>query len=182
MKRLAILALLSRLLCAPLPPLLAQPTYVTITDNAYTPVSGTVCNGQPHISAAARRSTPLAALQRDTVGRGPTLRILVDECLPEDLLGWLLEWDVRMVQQMGWAGVKNGELLRRAEGQFDLFLTADKNLRYQQNLKGRRLAILLLPTNRLKVLQKMTADIAAAIAFVVPGEPDQYIELLQPAE
>jgi len=110
------------------------------------------------------------------------LRILVDECLPEDLLGWLPEWDVRMVQQMGWAGVKNGELLRRAEGQFDLFLTADKNLRYQQNLKGRRLAILLLPTNRLKVLQKMTADIAAAIAFVVPGEPDQYIELLQPAE
>jgi hypothetical protein len=83
---------------------------------------------------------------------------------------------------MGWAGVKNGELLRRAEGQFDLFLTADKNLRYQQNLKGRRLAILLLPTNRLKVLQKMTVDIEAAIAFVVPGEPDQYIELSQPAE
>jgi hypothetical protein len=110
------------------------------------------------------------------------LRVLVDECLPEDLLGWLPEWDVRMVQQMGWAGVKNGELLRRAEGQFDLFLTADKNLRYQQNLKGRRLAILLLPTNRLKVLQKMTADIEAAIAFVVPGEPDQYFELLQPAE
>jgi hypothetical protein len=106
----------------------------------------------------------------------------VDECLPEDLLRWLPEWDIRMVQQMGWAGVKNGELLRRAEGQFDLFLTADKNLRYQQNLKGRRLAILLLPTNRLKVLQKMTADIEAAIAFVVPGEPDQYIELLQPAE
>ena len=106
----------------------------------------------------------------------------MDECLPEDLLGWLPEWDVRMVQQMGWAGVKNGELLRRAEGQFDLFLTADKNLRYQQNLKGRRLAILLLPTNRLKVLQKMTADIEAAIAFVVPGVPDQYFELLQPAE
>jgi hypothetical protein len=40
-----------------------------------------------------------------------------------------------MVQQMGWAGVKNGELLRRAEGEFDLFLTADKNLRYQQNLR-----------------------------------------------
>jgi len=55
-------------------------------------------------------------------------------------------------------------------------------LRYQQNLKGRRLAILLLPTNRLKVLQKMTVDIEAAIAFVVPGEPDQYIELSQPAE
>jgi predicted nuclease of predicted toxin-antitoxin system len=110
------------------------------------------------------------------------LRILVDECLPEDLVGWLPAWDVSMVQQMGWAGVKNGELLRRAEGEFELFLTADKNLRYQQNLKGRRLAILLLPTNRLKVLQNMTAVIEAAIARVVPGEPDQYFELSQPAE
>jgi len=110
------------------------------------------------------------------------LRILVDECLPEDLVGWLPEWDVKMVQQVGWAGVKNGELLRRAEREFDLFLTADKNLRYQQNLKGRRLAILLLPTNRLKVLQRMTADIEAAVARVIPGEPEQYFELSQPAE
>ena len=106
----------------------------------------------------------------------------MDECLPEDLVRWLPDWDVRMVQQMGWAGVKNGELLRRAEREFDLFLTADKNLRYQQNLKGRRLAILVLPSNRLKVLLKMTADIDAAIAHVVPGEPDQYFELSQPAE
>ena len=106
----------------------------------------------------------------------------MDECLPEDLVRWLPDWDVRMVQQMGWAGVKNGELLRRAEREFDLFLTADKNLRYQQNLIGRRLAILVLPSNRLKVLLKMTADIDAAIAHVVPGEPDQYFELSQPAE
>jgi hypothetical protein len=80
-----------------------------------------------------------------------------------------------------WAGVKNGDLLRRAEGQFDLFLTADKNLRYQQNLKGRRLAIVLLPTNRRKALQNITAGIEAALAHVVPGEPDQYFELSQPA-
>ena len=106
----------------------------------------------------------------------------MDECLPEDLVGWLPEWDLRMVQQMGWAGVKKGELLRRAEREFDLFLTADKNLRYQQNLKGRRLAILVLPSNRLKVLQRMIADIEAAITHVVPGEPDQYFELSQPAE
>jgi predicted nuclease of predicted toxin-antitoxin system len=104
------------------------------------------------------------------------LRILVDECLPEDLVGWLPEWDLRMVQQMGWTGVKNGELLRRAEREFDLFLTADKNLRYQQNLKGRRLAILALPSNRLKVLRRMTADIEAAIAQIIPGQADQYSE------
>ena len=70
----------------------------------------------------------------------------MDECLPEDLVEWVAEWDVRTVQQMGWAGVKNGELLRRAAGEFDLFLTADKCLRYQQNLKGRRFAILVLPS------------------------------------
>jgi predicted nuclease of predicted toxin-antitoxin system len=110
------------------------------------------------------------------------LRILADECLPEDLVGWLPEWDVRMVQQMGWAGVKNGELLRRAEQEFDLFLTADKNLRYQQNLKGRRLAILVLPSNRLKVLRRMIADIEAAIAQIVPGQADQYSEIPQPAD
>ena len=110
------------------------------------------------------------------------MRILVDECLPEDLVGWLPEWDVRMVQQMGWAGVKNGELLRRAEGKFDLFLTADKNLRYQQNLKDRRLAILLLPSNRLKLLRRMTADIEAAIAQIIPGQANQYSEIPQPAE
>jgi predicted nuclease of predicted toxin-antitoxin system len=105
------------------------------------------------------------------------LRILVDECLPEDLVEWLKHWEVKTVQQVGWAGVKNGELLRRAEGEFDLFLTADKNLRYQQNLKGRRLAILVLPSNRLKVLGKIITDIEAAIAWVNPGEPDQYREL-----
>jgi len=106
----------------------------------------------------------------------------VDECLPEDLAGWLADSEVRTVQQMGWAGVKNGELLRRAEGVFDLFLTADKNLRYQQNLKGRRLAILVLPSNRLKALRRMIPSIEAAIAQVVPDELDQYLELPQPAD
>ena len=68
------------------------------------------------------------------------------------LVEWLQAPDAKTVQQMGWTGVKNGELLRRAENQFDLLLTADKRLRYQQNLKGRRLAILVLPSNRLRVL------------------------------
>ena len=60
----------------------------------------------------------------------------MDECLPKDLVGWLKGLNVKTVQQVGWAGVKNGELLRRAESEFDVFLTADRNLRYQQNLKG----------------------------------------------
>ena len=47
---------------------------------------------------------------------------------------------------MGWSTLENGDLLRQAEGQFDVFVTTDQNLRYQQNLAGRRLAILVLPT------------------------------------
>jgi predicted nuclease of predicted toxin-antitoxin system len=110
------------------------------------------------------------------------LRILLDECLPEELKEWLSDWELATVQEMGWAGVKNGELLRRAENQFDLLLTADKRLRYQQNLKGRRLAILVLPSNRLRVLRPMLGNVEAAIARIVPGKQDQYFELSQPAE
>ena len=110
------------------------------------------------------------------------MRILVDECLPEDLKQWLPGWELATVQEMGWAGVKNGELLRRAETQFDLLLTAGKRLRYQQNLKGRRLAILVLPSNRLRVLRPMLPNIEAAIARIVPGNQDQYFELSPPAE
>ena len=50
---------------------------------------------------------------------------------------------------MGWSTLENGDLLREAEGQFDVFVTTDQNLRYQQNLTGRRLAILVLPTTQL---------------------------------
>ena len=109
-------------------------------------------------------------------------RNVEDECLPEDLVEWLKPSDAETVQQMGWAGVSNGDLLRRAAERSDLFLTADKRWRSQQNLKGRRLAILVLPSNRLKVLRRMVTDIQAALAQVVPGQPDQHSELSQPAE
>jgi len=108
------------------------------------------------------------------------LRILLDECLPEILTEWLGGWEVKTVQELGWGGVTNGELLRRAEGQFDVFLTADRRLRYQQNLKGRGLAVVVLPSNRLKVLRGMMAGIEAAIAKVEPGKAEQYFELAWP--
>jgi hypothetical protein len=82
---------------------------------------------------------------------------------------------------LGWRE-KRGVTPGRAESEFDLFLTADKNLRYQQNLKGRRLAILVLPSNRLKVLRSMIQDIEVAIAQVVPGKLEQYCELPQVGE
>ncbi len=63
----------------------------------------------------------------------------------------------------------NGALLTRLEGQYDTFVTADKNLRYQQNLTGRRLAIVELPTNRLPVLSTIRASIVAAVVSATAG-------------
>ena len=70
--------------------------------------------------------------------------------------------------------VKNGELLKRAEGVFDVFLTADQQLKYQQNLTGRRLAIPVLSTNRWPKVKAKTPEIITAIQSL---QPDVYMEL-----
>ena len=91
------------------------------------------------------------------------MRVLIDECLPRPLLTRLTGHDFRTVQEMGWGGVKNGALLVLAEPAFDALLTADRNLQYQQNLKGRKLAILLLPTNHWPTLRLHMAEVQAAL-------------------
>ena len=66
-------------------------------------------------------------------------------------------------------GVKNGELLRLAEGEFALFITSDQNIRYQQNLAGRRIAILELSTTDLRRILAAAGKIQDAVAAVQPG-------------
>jgi len=68
------------------------------------------------------------------------------------------------VQAQGWSGIKNGELLQRAEGEFDLFITSDQNIPYQQNLMGRRIAILELSTNDIGRIQSARLLIEEAVA------------------
>ncbi|HEY5871565.1 MAG TPA: DUF5615 family PIN-like protein [Candidatus Tectomicrobia bacterium] len=102
------------------------------------------------------------------------MKILIDESLPRYLKRLLADHDVQTVQDMGWAGLKNGPLLTRAEALFDLFLTADKNLRYQQNLRGRTLAIMVFPSNRLSVVKTLEGKLKASIEQVTGGA---YIEL-----
>ena len=68
------------------------------------------------------------------------MKILLDESVPRLLKVRLPQLDISTVQEMGWTGIQNGELLRRAEELFDVFITADQNLRYQQQLTGRKLA------------------------------------------
>jgi hypothetical protein len=78
---------------------------------------------------------------------------------------------VSTAAQEGWAALKNGELLEAAEGAgYDVLITADKNLRYQQNLVKRVIAIIELPTNRLRLVQNYQPQVAAALTTIQPGE------------
>ena len=72
------------------------------------------------------------------------MKVLLDECLPKKLKREVQADLVRTVPEMGWAGTKNGVLLRLVEREFDVFLTNDQNLEHQQNLKQFDLAVVVL--------------------------------------
>lgn len=98
------------------------------------------------------------------------MRILLDECVPWPMHKLLTGHSCATVQNQGWGGIKNGDLLQRAEGQFDLFITADQNIRYQQNLIGRQIAILELSTNDIGRIQSARGLIEEAINTLEPHE------------
>jgi hypothetical protein len=70
----------------------------------------------------------------------------------------------------GWAKLSNGELLRAADSQFDLLITTDQSLRYQQNLVGRRLAILVLPTTSWPIINSNSPDVVASLNTIRAGD------------
>ena len=74
------------------------------------------------------------------------MRILLDQGTPAPLRTALVGHQVSTAHELGWAALSNGELLAAAEDDFDVLVTTDRNLRHQQNLTGRRLSILVLPT------------------------------------
>ena len=98
------------------------------------------------------------------------MRILIDESLPRYTKRLLSGYEVTTVQEMGWTGTKNGKLLALAEGRFDAFLTADKNLRYQQNLTGRTLAIVVFPSNRLSIVKTLEARLKICLSTINAGQ------------
>jgi hypothetical protein len=98
------------------------------------------------------------------------LKILLDECVPWPLHKLLSGHECESVQQRGWGGITNGDLLRLAETEFDLFITADQNIQYQQKLTGRKIAILQLSTNKLRDLVSASAFIQSAVAAIQAGE------------
>ena len=79
------------------------------------------------------------------------MRILLDESLPRDLIAQLPGHEVATVRSAGWSGVKNGKLLALAASRFDVFVTADRNLEYQQNLATLPIAVVVLAVRRTRI-------------------------------
>jgi len=100
------------------------------------------------------------------------MRLLLDECVPKRLKRELLGHETKTVQDMGWAGIKNGALLRVADGQFDALVTVDQGIEYQQNLSGLSISVVLMmaPSNDVDDLRPRLPAVEQALASVRPGE------------
>ena len=98
------------------------------------------------------------------------MKILLDECTPHVLKRLLTGFDITTVQELGWAGIKNGALLQLAEEKFDILITSDQNLKFQQNLADRQLAIVQLPTNQVPLVIKLAPKIQDALTLIETGK------------
>jgi predicted nuclease of predicted toxin-antitoxin system len=106
------------------------------------------------------------------------LKILFDQGTPAPLRHALVEHTVGTAFEQGWQTLQNGQLLAAAEAAgFDVLVTTDQNLRYQQNLAQRRLAILVLSTTNWKRIRQHVRLVVDAVAAVTAG---QYVELSIP--
>ena len=99
------------------------------------------------------------------------MRILLDECLPRKLGRELVGHDCSTAPQMGWAGLKNGALLTKAVGRFDIFLTVDKKLPHEQKLAAFAIAVVVLrcATNDINDLRKLVPALLVALPTVRSG-------------
>lgn len=100
------------------------------------------------------------------------MRVLLDESLPHDMVPEIIGHEVHTVQGRGWAGTKNGALLALAVPEFDVFITGDRNLPYQQNLAlfDIRVIILAAPRNRIEEIRPLLPRLLEAIESAKPRE------------
>ena len=100
------------------------------------------------------------------------MKLLFDECIDRKFTKEFVGYEVKTVPQMGWAGVKNGELLALAEAEFDVFITVDRNLSFQQNLPQFNIAVIVLqaPSNRLADLKPLAPEVLAILATATKGQ------------
>ncbi len=99
------------------------------------------------------------------------MRVLLDENLPHDLIGELTGQDVSTVQGLGWADVKNGELLRRAAGKTEALLTVDRKLEHQHDISALPFGLIVIRarSNRMQDLTSLVGQMHGALARLQPG-------------
>jgi hypothetical protein len=108
------------------------------------------------------------------------MRVLIDECIDERFRNYLPGHECQTAPYAGLAGLKNGDLLTAAENaQFDVFLTVDQGIEYQQNLTGRRIAIIIfrLKSNRLK---KLLSHVPSCLMHITSVQPGQIVRIEDP--
>lgn len=100
------------------------------------------------------------------------MRILLDECLPKRLKRDLIGHEARTVPEMGWASTENGDLLALAEKEFDVFLTVDRNLSFQQDVARFTIAVVVMVAkgNKHSDLQPLMPKVLAILDGITPGQ------------
>jgi predicted nuclease of predicted toxin-antitoxin system len=102
------------------------------------------------------------------------MRVLIDECLPAGLKESLttLGFEVETVRRAGYGAKKNGELLSLMEGRWDVLLTNDRNIKFQQNMAGRNISLVILraESNRIRDLLPLLPACAEALRSISPGQ------------
>ena len=100
------------------------------------------------------------------------MKVLLDECLPRKLKRHLAGHDVSTVPEMGWAGIKNGALLRLMEPLFEAFITIDGNMQFQQNLGSLKIGVVVLVAsdNTIETLQPLAPQVLQALDSIQFGQ------------
>jgi len=102
-----------------------------------------------------------------------TVRILFDHCVPKPLKRELPGYEIKTAREMGWEALKNGRLLESAQAAgFDVLLTVDQNLRYQQNLSGYSIAVVVMIAGGITVedLQPLVPSVESVLSTIQPGQ------------
>jgi predicted nuclease of predicted toxin-antitoxin system len=100
------------------------------------------------------------------------MKILLDECIDRKLAREFTDYEIKTVPTMGWAGIKNSQLLALAEKEFDVFITVDRNLSFQQNLTQFNIAVVVLQasSNRLADLKPLVPKILEVLSSTIKGQ------------
>lgn len=100
------------------------------------------------------------------------MRILIDECVDPRLKAAFPDHATKTVFEMGWSEMKNGDLLARAQGQFDVFITIDKGIEFQQDIPrlGLGIVVVSVPKNRIEYYRPLLPEIQNALNSVRPGQ------------